>query len=312
MIILMDKSISNSYAIGTDNATPAETGTLSRWAVLTAGMEALATSPEASELGASLTFFAVDGTEAVQCDYKNYVTPVVPFGTLSETGPQMVTAMKAKQPGGLTPTVPALKGALTYAMQLKAADPTREKVVVMISDGYPTICAQQLPTDVSAVIAEAASAKDYPVRTYVIGVGDPDTVSGARFNLANYAKSGRSNTPILIDETADADGVKQQVVDALLNISNDPLACEYKIVPPENQTIDTDKMTVTFQPNSGSLQELPRVPGLADCSKSPQGGFYFDSLTNPSKITVCPCNCAAFGAGTVSLVYNCKPRLVIE
>jgi hypothetical protein len=220
--------------------------------------------------------------------------------------------MKGLTVGGLTPTEPALRGAHLYAMQLKAADPTREKVVVMISDGFPTLCDKQLPTDITNEIAEAASAKDYPIRTFIIGIGDPDTVSGARFNLINYAKGGRSGSPILIDETQDADGVKKQIVDALLNISNKPLACEYPLVPPNNQVIDVDKMTVTFQPASGSLQELPRVNGVTGCAKSAQGGFYFDSLTNPTKVTVCPCNCAAFGAGHVSLVYGCKPILTIQ
>jgi hypothetical protein len=311
MVILMDKSISNSYAIGTENASPADAGKLSRWDVLTAGMEALATSPEAAKIGASITFFAVDGNETTQCDYKNYITPVVAFDTLDVSGPLIVEKMKDLSPGGLTPTVPALLGAHTYAMQLKAADPDREKVVVLMSDGFPTICEKQLPSDVSAEIAQAASA-DVPIRTFVIGIGDPKTMSSAGFNLKNYARNGRTGAPILIDETADADGIRDQVVTALLNISNKPLECTFPLAPPEGQVINADKMTMTFKPASGGLQELPRVGGLSSCAKSTNGGFYFDNPSNPTKVTVCPCNCAAFGAGTVSLVYGCKPVLTIE
>jgi hypothetical protein len=312
MIILMDKSISNSYAIGTSDGTPAATGTLSRWEVLTAGMEALATSKDAADIGASITFFSVNGAEDEQCDPSSYQKPIVPLGPLSETGPDIVAKMRATTPGGLTPTEPALQGALTYAMQEKAANPEREKVVVLMSDGYPTQCTNKLPSDITAVIAEAAAAP-IPIRTFIVGIGDPNKLSTGSFNLKNYARAGKTGTPILVNETEDANATSQQIVNALLNISNKPLACEYEITPPsEGQAIDAERMTVTFQPASGKLQELPRVSGPSACSGSKNGGFYFDNPTNPTKVTVCPCNCAAFGAGTVSLVYGCRPILVIE
>lgn len=315
MIILMDRSISNSYAVGSDSATPAGAGQTRRWDVLTSAMSALATSPEAQVIGASITFFSITGgsLEAPNCDPNLYAVPVVPLGLLSETGPQIVSAMQALTPAGLTPTVPALMGAFKYAMAEKQKDSTREKVVVMISDGYPTQCAQKAPSDVANVIAEAASAP-VPVRTFIIGIGSPTSMSSAKFNLQNYARSGATGKPpFVLDEAAGAEAVQQQLVSTLLNISNSPLACEYAISPPSSDwVIDPNEVMFTYKPNSGVLQEIPKVTGRSTCDRSPNGGWYFDDPVSPTKITVCPCSCANFGAGSASVVYGCKPNIQIE
>jgi hypothetical protein len=315
MIILMDRSISNSYAVGSDSAEPATGGQLSRWDVLTAAMSALASAPKAATLGASITFFSIDGGsgETPNCDETKYTTPVVPLGLLGTTGPLIVDAMKALKPSGLTPTVPALTGAFKYAMAEKQKDPTREKVVVMISDGFPTQCSLRSPSDVDNVIKAAATAP-IPIRTFIIGIGSPNTMSSGKFNLQNYARSGNTGKPpFVLDETKGADGVQQDLVSALLNISNSPLACDYDLAPPSNDwEINPDEVKFTYQPSSGDLQEVPKVSSAASCAKAPNGGWYFDDPSDPKKITVCPCSCANFGAGTATLVYGCKPKLVIE
>lgn len=306
MVILMDRSISNSYAIGTKEG--AATAGTSRWDVLTAGMKALAESPDASTIGASISFFNLDGggNETPNCVASNYETPVVDLGLLPVTGPQIVAKMEALTPSGLTPTVPALEGTFRYAMKLKDADPVREKVVVMISDGFPTICPLRNPSDVSAVIKEAAAAPT-PIRTFVIGVGDPNTQSNGKFNLINYASAGRTGLPILLNESANVADVTNQMVTALLNIAANPLSCEYLLQPPDGTTIDPTKVAMTYQPSVGSFQEIPMVTGLSGCATSQYGGWYFDNPTKPTKITVCPCTCSNLGAGSVNVVYGCQP-----
>lgn len=311
MVILMDKSVSNSYAIGSTTTNAALPGETSRWDVMTAGMQAIATSSLATKVKASLTFFPVDGTETVQCTSSNYEKTVVDFDWLNVSGPRMVTAMNAiGEPSGMTPLLPAVEGALTKAMAFKATNGARDVVLVLVGDGFPTICDLQ-PANVAAAIKDAATAP-IPIRTFVIGIGNLDAASIDSMNVKNYASSGGTGSPFLIDETQDATGVQQQVTDALLNISNHPLTCEYDLVPPEGMTIDPDFFTIKFQPASGGLQELPKVAGLSGCSKSANGGFYFDNATAPTKATVCPCNCSAFGAGKVQLVYGCKPQLIFQ
>ncbi|HEY5958380.1 MAG TPA: vWA domain-containing protein [Polyangiaceae bacterium] len=315
MIILMDRSISNAYAIGSEEAKPAPTGALTRWNVLTAAMEGLATDPTAAELGASITFFNLNGGSDVagNCDAQAYATPVVPLGLLGVTGPQIVAAMRALKPSGLTPTVPALTGAFLYAMAEKKKDPTREKVVVVISDGFPTLCDQKAPSDVVNVIKEAAAAP-VPIKTFVIGIGSPNTLDGAKFNLQNYARAGNTGKPpFVMDETAGADAVKSQLITTLLNISASNLACDYEIAAPSpDWVINPDEVKFTYTPSVGSAQEIPKVGNAGSCSRSANGGWYFDNPSSPKKISVCPCTCSMFGAGKATVVYGCKPNIIIE
>jgi len=315
MIILMDRSISNGYAIGSDTASAATAGQTTRWQVLTAAMQGLATSAEAATIGASITFFSINGgsTDSPNCEAARYATPVVPLGLLSTTGPQIVDAMNALTPSGLTPTVPALDGAFQYAMAAKRADPSREKVVVMISDGFPTQCPLKSPSDVVNIIQEAASAPT-PVRTFIIGIGSTSKMTSAKFNLQNYARAGNTGKPpFVLDEAAGAAAVQQQLITTLLNISNSPLACEYEVEPPSaDWVIDPEQVMFTYQPNAGDLQEIPKVASAATCAKSPNGGWYFDNPSDPKKITVCPCTCANFGAGSATVVYGCKPNIILE
>jgi hypothetical protein len=315
MIILMDRSISNSYAVGSETATPAPTGQLRRWDVLTSAMSALATAPKAAQIGASITFFSINGgsNDSPNCDANQYATPVVPLALMPVAGPQIVAAMQALTPSGLTPTVPALTGAFRYAMSEKQKDATREKVLVMISDGFPTQCSLKSPSDVANVIKEAAAAP-IPIRTFIIGIGSPNSLDAAKFNLQNYARAGNTGKlPYVLDETAGADGVRDQLVTTLLNISASSLACDYEVSPPSaDWVVDPTHVMFTFQPNEGNLQEIPKVSSSAACARSPNGGWYFDSESTPTKITVCPCTCSNFGAGKATVVYGCVPNLVIE
>lgn len=323
MIILMDRSISNSYAVGSETATPAGGGQVRRWDVLTAAMEALATSEDAKNLGASLTLFSYTGgaNPANECNVPDYEKPVVPLALLGDVdaetgltqGKKIVNAMQAVNPGGLTPTVPALTGVFKYAMAEKnKPGNAREKVVVLISDGFPTLCEEKSPSDISNVIKEAAGAIT-PIRTFIIGVGSPEAMDGARFNLLNYASSGNTGKPpYVLDEAAGADAVRTQLVQALLNISSSTLACDYELTPPPGWVISPEDVSFTWKPSAGNLQQIPRVTSEAACQRSANGGFYFDDPMNPTKITACPCTCANFGAGRGTILYGCKPILVIE
>lgn len=321
MIILQDRSISNSYAVGSNSAQKAAAGQTSRWSVLTEAMRALATAPEAQDLGASITFFSVKGTnsDADNCNAAAYATPVVPLDLLKNNGAAIVKAMEGESPAGLTPTVPALTGVYQYAMAEKKKDGTREKVVVLISDGFPTQCKTDGtnvdgPDKVMNVIKEAASAP-IPIHTFIVGVGSPDSLDGAKFNLQNYAASGATGyPPFLLNETGDANAVSNQLTQILLNISNSNLACDYEVSPPNaDWTVDKEGVMFTFKPNVGDLQEIPQVADATTCAKSGYGGWYFsqyDGTGIPNKISVCPCTCKLFGsAGRATLVYGCKPNI---
>ena len=140
------------------------------------------------------------------------------------------------------------------------------------------------------------------IRTFVIGVGDV-----ARFNLDNYARSGGTRHAFLTD----SGDITRTFVEALGNIRNRDLACEYQIpTPPEGMKVDTTKVQVVYSPaTTGTPEEVPSIDGLAACANNPNGGWYYDYPANPSKIVVCPCTCARFQAGKVDVRLGCKPRV---
>jgi hypothetical protein len=293
MFIMLDSSSSMGYALE-DGRT--------RWEAITEAIEDLMTSEDAQDIRAGIGFFSISGhgDDNVDCDVSAYADPVVGIGPLSETGPTMIEEMLDKTPAGLTPTVPALQGAIEYAQSWQEDHPERATVVVLVSDGYPTQC-----TNSPEAVANAAAAgydNEPYIKTYVIGVGEV-----ARFNLDNYARSGGTSEAFLTDE-GDASG---SFVEAVLNITETEIACEYEIpVPPNmNEQIDPEKVQIVYTPQGGDPEEVPIVDGLSDCAEAENGGYYFDNKTAPTRIYVCPCTCARFGAGAVEVRLGCEPRL---
>jgi hypothetical protein len=311
LILLMDRSISNSYALGSESAAPATSGSISRWTVYTSAMDTFATSPQAKGIRVSLTFFSLNGGSDVagNCQSSAYASPLLPLGTLSEHGAQLVSAMQSIKPSGLTPTVPALTGAFLYAMAEKRTDASRDKVVVLISDGFPTLCDQKAPSDVSNVIKEAATAP-IPIRTYVIGTGSPQTLNSARFNLLNYANAGGTGKgPFLLDELQGADAVKEQLVSALQAIASAGTTCDLAISQPDNgAALDIETMLLRFTPSSGEPRDIPKLVNSSACSTALNGGWYLDDPTAPTKIGLCSCTCSLYGTTNFSLVHGCSAQ----
>ena len=296
LFIIMDRSQSMGFAV--------EGSTMTRWEALRDAVESFALDPAVAEIRAGIGFFSISGVgdDAVDCDAASYAEPVVPIGLLPEVGGDLVASMDATVPAGLTPTVPALEGAISYAQSWATDNPERATLVVLVSDGFPTQC-ETGPEGISAA-AQAGYESDQHIRTFVIGVGDV-----AKFNLDNYARAGGTSKAFVTD----AGDVTQSFVEALNNISNRDLACEYQIpTPPEGMKLDTKKVQVIYTPASGSAEEVPNIPSLAACADSSNGGWYYDDPGNPSKITVCPCTCARFQAGHVDVRQGCKPRLGIR
>ena len=274
---------------------------MTRWEALRDAVQGFVEDPAAAEVRMGLGFFSLTGSanDDLDCDVAGYAEPSVPIGLLSDIGPDLLAAIDDTAPAGLTPTVPALEGAISYAQAWATDNPERATLVVLVTDGYPTQCN-------SAPEAIATAAKDgyespQHIRTFVIGVGDV-----AKFNLDNYARAGGTRKAFLTD----AGDITTTFVDALGNISNRDLACEYQIpTPPAGMKLDPTKVQVVYTPATGSPEEVPSITSLAACANNPNGGWYYDHPADPSKITVCPCTCARFQAGHVDVRLGCKPRL---
>jgi hypothetical protein len=141
---------------------------------------------------------------------------------------------------------------------------------------------------------------------YVIGL---DGV----LNLDQIAQAG--GTRDAYDITSG--GSTQEFVQALANITNSEVTCEFQIPdPPEGQVINYEEVQVVYEPASGDIVEVPySATGYSGCDNSEQGGWYFggsDGDGNYTKILTCPCTCAAFQAGVVEVRLGCSPRPVIN
>jgi len=293
VFVIMDRSQSMGMAVKGSNMT--------RWDALHAAMESFAQNPEAANIRAGLGFFSLSGgaDDTLDCNPSGYAAPSVPIGLISEVGEDLAAAMDNVTPGGLTPTVPALQGAISYARSWATKNPGRATTVVLVTDGFPTQC-DNAPEHISEAAKVGYESAEH-IRTFVIGVGDV-----AKFNLDNYARSGGTKTAYLTD----AGDVTTTFLDALNNITNSALACEYQLPPPpDGMKLDTGKVQVLYTPSSGDPEEVPSISSLSACAKNANGGWYYDDPNAPSKITVCPCTCARLQAGRVDVRLGCKPRL---
>jgi hypothetical protein len=299
MYIMMDRSVSMAELVGT-------TGKI-RWDFVHEAVQKFVLDPGAANIGVGIQFFGQSGSrdDAMDCDVSRYSTPAVPIGPASQVGAAVVAAVDATLPGGLTPTYPALQGAVAYGKQWASTHPGRATVVVLVTDGFPTQCQNPVSVSEIAAVAKQAAQVTPPVRTYVVGLAAGTL---APFNLDSIASSGGTQKALLVNEG----DITQSFVTTLLNISNDKLACEYTIPTSNdpNLPLDPNKVQVVYTPAVGAPEEIPRAQSLADCATSSAGGWYYDSPTSPSKILVCPCTCSRFAAGKVDIRLGCAPQQI--
>jgi hypothetical protein len=293
LFIMMDRSQSMGNLV--------EGSSMTRWEALRDAVQGFVEDPNAADVRMGLGFFSLTGSanDELDCNADAYAEPSVPIGLLSEIGEDLVAAIEDTAPAGLTPTVPAMEGAISYARAWATDHPERATLVVLVTDGFPTQCG-------SAPEAVATAAKNgyqsaQHIRTFVIGVGDV-----ARFNLDNYARSGGTGKAFLTD----SGDITNSFVAALGNITNRQLACEYQLPePPSGMKLDTSKVQVVYTPATGSPEEVPSIQSLGACANNPNGGWFYDDANDPTKISVCPCTCSRFQAGQVDVRLGCKPRL---
>ena len=295
LFIMMDRSISM------DNLLPDKT--MTRWQALRKAVESFVETSADRDVRAGIGFFGVTGgsDDSIDCDSSRYAKPAVEIGKLADVGDDLVAAMADMAPGGLTPGGPALAGALEHAAEWAKDNVGRATAVVLVSDGFPTQCQPQSQSGLAAIAQEAHENAPY-VRTYALGIGG--------FNLDAIALAGGTHHSYKID---DGDLVKS-FASALGNVSNSKLACEYALPPPPagNQTLDPQKVQVTYTTADGETEEIPSVPGLASCAQADNGGWYYDDATAPTSISVCPCTCTRFDAGRVDVRVGCKPRIGVR
>lgn len=253
--------------------------------------------------GGNIQFFP-QGTDVTSvCSYA-YGTPLVALTPLTSAQP-LIATIDATQPAGGTPTLPALEGAVAYALQVAAAHPADKTVVVLATDGDPGFgvngqfeegCTNNDIPHVAAV-AQAALAGTPSIPTYVIGVG-PDLQ-----NLDAIAAAGGTGQAMVVPVS---DPTQTNVVfeNALNSIRAASLSCQLTIPqPPNGQTINPDGVNVVLVSGSGQQNVLTYS---ADCSNP--NGWHYDNPAAPRTVLLCTGACTTArsdAAGKVTLAFGC-------
>jgi hypothetical protein len=230
----------------------------------------------------------------------DYATAKVPIAALPDNASALKDAYPKLPNGGLTPSHPALEGALTYARDWgsQAENAGRGIAVVWVTDGYPTVCED---TTISGLAAVAESfnnpeGDELRVPTFVVGLGPTA-------NLSAVAKAGGTGDAYFVAEEA---GAVDTLLESLQRVANSPTLCEFDFpVAADGSPLDPEKVNMQYTPLHGAGPEaVPQTTGPSACATSP--GWYYDNPADPKKLLVCPTVCGNFGGGTVSIVAGCK------
>jgi hypothetical protein len=257
-------------------------------------------APESSGLGIGIGYFGSQplSCECTSCNPTDYATPKVPIAPLPGQADAIMASLHAVEPTGETPTGAAIRGSCMYARSRKLADPTRNIVILLVTDGEPGApltskkgtCNPTLD-DAAAAAAECASAG---IPTYVLGVGP------SLDNLNKIAAAGQTKSAYLV-----ANGGPAGLVQALANIRSDamiPCALQIPAVA-AGQTIDFQKVNVVYADATCKASTFSYVETPARCAGQ-TGGWYYDNPSAPTQITLCGPTCEQVKAAGGQLVVS--------
>jgi hypothetical protein len=229
---------------------------------------------------------------------------VVGVEPLPQVGAAVIDAIHAHAKVGGTPTLPALTGAVEAATNHLATTPGHKVVVVLATDGLPTVCDPALddPNDIQAIANLAQVASDgvaQGVQTFVIGVFSPSEQNEVQGNLDSIAMAGGSGSAFVATTTST---VVEQFVEALRQVRLAGV-CEFGFqVDDSGGLIDYRQIWVKLTDNSTSEETwISWVASSDDCDPN-FGGFYYDQPTDgpvpPSVLTLCPSSCSVLESAT--------------
>jgi hypothetical protein len=318
VLILLDRS--TSMLEDADTAVPG----VSRWDAVTAALRAFVNSPQAQGANIGLQFFGLQNG-ADDCGVDKYATPAVPVAPLASNRAALTTAIDTTLPGSLTPTAPAVAGALSYALSVAQAPGNEEvpTVMVLASDGIPSECGPLGPDGLPIVSFReiidtlesyskpatdaAGEPLQPPVRTFIVGTEELSN------NASALAEAGGGQAFLVGGGTPGAD-LEARFLDALLSIVVRPLDCELDVpqtAPDTGESIDFEKVRLRYTgAASGTVTEFPRTDGLGGCGANE--AWFYDSPTAPQKIFLCRRACERLGAGELKLELGCAPQEVLR
>jgi hypothetical protein len=258
------------------------------------------------------------------CRAATYADPAAAIAPLPGAKADLVNVIQAAMPkDGLTPTGPALTGAIEQASAWAKAHPDHQVVAVLATDGVPTLktagqyCASvTTAADIDAVVNVAANGQAAmpKISTFVIGVVSPvDVTNGAPDILDAIANAGGTDQSFIVNTQGN---VQTEFRNALNQIRQAGLSCDLLVPQPEaGKTLDFGQVNVKFDDGTGA-KTLGYVKAEENCDAN--GGWYYDvdpAAGAPARILTCPTTCDAFqktDMGSVKIELGCETRVVVK
>lgn len=248
------------------------------------------------------------------CDAAVYASPEVDFTELPAAKGPVTAALEGHQPTTATPTLPALTGAVDHARAWAEQHPDHKVIVVLATDGLPTVCPSDLPQNQIvqqvAQVAAGGLAGSPSIRTFVIGLTMP--MDGSAQNLETIAQAGGTGQALIVQANAD---VTQQFAAALEQIRGAALACEFKIPDSGTGPLDYDRVNVLYSNANVADQTVYYVGDASGCDPQ-QGGWHYDVAPEdgtPTRIVLCPASCDAVqgdGSASVAISIGCETEMM--
>jgi hypothetical protein len=244
------------------------------------------------------------------CPSTLYEKPLVPIAELPGVRAAVEQALAGVVPEGGTPTTPAVKGALTHLRARVAADPARKQLLVLATDGVPSLC-EPNTVDTAAAELSAARTATPAITTHVIGVFTPAQLARAQPALEQLATAGGTGTPFVLMAGAD---LTRKFIEAINQIRGAAAGCEFTIPRPSTGAIDHDKVNVRLTTATGD-EDLAYVASADRCDPA-KGGWYYDvdpKAGTPTRVMICEATCRKVKVTvglSVGLRYGCKTIVI--
>ena len=241
------------------------------------------------------------------CDVSAYATPEVPIAAIPGVNAALLASLNAHEPLTMTPSAPALEGAIQHARSWATQHPGHTTIVIFATDGQPTACSgdAMFPINEVKAVAAAGVSGSPSIRTFVIGVipAGMGTLGGS---LNGIAESGGTNQAFIVQANQD---MTAQFKAALEAIRGAFMQCEFQ-VPNPGIPMDYDEVNVMYTAPNGEKFPVYYVGSLGACDPT-QGGWYYDvdpNVGEPTKILLCPQSCKFMQehSGAIDIEIGCE------
>jgi len=303
--------------------TGVPSGCACSWGNSTTALTQFVNDPMSAGLDVGLSFFG--GSDKTTCDGSDCGQAVVPIGPLSQTGPQIISAMQnnAPNPLNITPLECGLRGMVNACLEFMSQSPKGERcVAVLVTDGNtmdPTPC----DGNVSDLVQIVTDGKTKGVTTFTLGLkgSDPNFLNQLALaggsNMSIDASSGPQAFVAALNSIRQAiTTTKTTHIRTPMTIST-PLPCEWGIPKvPAGTTFDKGKVNVQFVPSGGGAPiQFGFVTNPNDCARATSDAWYYDDNDNPTKVIACPNTCNgtlhnSTGA-EVEILFGCDTKPVV-